>query len=168
MFVSCLNLKNPATFLSLFLCITFVAGCDVGSEEDPPPSQVPQENAKLQNKSNVDTLNTVPAKSDLYLSITAVNSNEFYSGYSNELVIAQLEQEKSHIVHLSWVAPDKNTTGSCLTDLTKYKIYFGKSSKSYTQSVDVYVDSPQLSCTSVDASRCGDVRECQFTVTVQL
>src|SRR5262249_22405815 len=38
---------------------------------------------------------------------------------------------------LSWTAPTKNTDGSSLTNLSGYKIYYGTSSKNYTQSVSV-------------------------------
>ena len=38
---------------------------------------------------------------------------------------------------LSWTAPTKNTDGSNLTNLAGYKIYYGTSSKNYTQSVSV-------------------------------
>jgi hypothetical protein len=38
---------------------------------------------------------------------------------------------------LSWQAPTKNVDGSNLTNLAGYKIYYGTSSKNYTQSVSV-------------------------------
>lgn len=38
---------------------------------------------------------------------------------------------------LSWQAPTRNVDGSALTNLTGYKIYYGTSSKNYTQSVSV-------------------------------
>src|SRR5262249_54641150 len=38
---------------------------------------------------------------------------------------------------LTWTAPTKNTDGSNLTNLSGYKIYYGTSSKNYTQSVSV-------------------------------
>ena len=38
---------------------------------------------------------------------------------------------------LSWQAPTKNVDGSTLTNLSGYKIYYGTSSKSYTQTVSV-------------------------------
>lgn len=38
---------------------------------------------------------------------------------------------------LSWAAPTQNTDGSALTNLTGYRIYFGTSAASLTQSVDI-------------------------------
>lgn len=38
---------------------------------------------------------------------------------------------------LSWDAPTTNSDGSPLTDLTGYKVYYGTSSGSYTESVDI-------------------------------
>ncbi len=38
---------------------------------------------------------------------------------------------------LSWTAPTKNTDGSNLTNLSGYKIYYGTSSKNYSQTVSV-------------------------------
>ena len=38
---------------------------------------------------------------------------------------------------LSWTAPTLNTDGSALTDLAGYKIYYGTSSRSYTQSITI-------------------------------
>jgi len=38
---------------------------------------------------------------------------------------------------LSWTAPSKNTDGSTLTNLSGYKIYYGTSSKNYSQTVSV-------------------------------
>ncbi len=40
-------------------------------------------------------------------------------------------------VTLSWDEPDTNDDGSPLTDLAGYKVYYGTSSYTYTQSVDV-------------------------------
>ena len=40
-------------------------------------------------------------------------------------------------VSLSWEAPTTNSDGSSLNDLSGYKIYYGTSSKSYTQSINV-------------------------------
>jgi len=39
-------------------------------------------------------------------------------------------------VALSWYAPTKNEDGSHLTDLSGYKIYYGTTSRNYTQYVD--------------------------------
>jgi len=36
------------------------------------------------------------------------------------------------VIHLSWDAPDKNTDGTPLDDLTGYKIYYGPSTNYYT------------------------------------
>ena len=38
---------------------------------------------------------------------------------------------------LSWQAPTKNTDGTTLTNLAGYKVYYGTSSKNYTQTVPV-------------------------------
>ena len=38
---------------------------------------------------------------------------------------------------LSWQAPTKNVDGSTLTNLSGYKIYYGTTSKNYTQTVNV-------------------------------
>jgi hypothetical protein len=38
---------------------------------------------------------------------------------------------------LSWQAPTKNVDGSTLTNLSGYKIYYGTTSRNYTQSVSV-------------------------------
>jgi hypothetical protein len=38
---------------------------------------------------------------------------------------------------LSWQAPTKNVDGSNLTDLAGYKVYYGTSSRNYSQSVTV-------------------------------
>ena len=38
---------------------------------------------------------------------------------------------------LSWQAPTKNVDGSALTNLAGYKIYYGTTSKNYTQTVSV-------------------------------
>jgi hypothetical protein len=40
-------------------------------------------------------------------------------------------------VSLSWTAPSTNSDGSPLSDLAGYKVYYGPSSDSYIQSVDV-------------------------------
>ena len=40
-------------------------------------------------------------------------------------------------VTLSWIPPTTNADGTPLTDLAGYKIYFGVSSKNYTQNIDV-------------------------------
>ena len=40
-------------------------------------------------------------------------------------------------VTLSWIPPTTRADGTPLTDLTGYKIYFGVSSKNYTQNIDV-------------------------------
>lgn len=38
---------------------------------------------------------------------------------------------------LAWNAPTTNSDGSLLTDLAGYKIYYGKGSGNYTESVDI-------------------------------
>ncbi len=38
---------------------------------------------------------------------------------------------------LSWQAPTKNVDGSALTNLSGYKIYYGTTSKNYTQTASV-------------------------------
>ena len=38
---------------------------------------------------------------------------------------------------ITWDAPSENTDGTPLTDLAGYKIYYGTSSHTYTESVDV-------------------------------
>jgi len=48
-------------------------------------------------------------------------------------------------VTLSWTAPTKNTDGSTLTNLTGYRVHYGTSAGSYTQSVQI----PSKSVTSV-------------------
>ncbi len=40
-------------------------------------------------------------------------------------------------VQLSWVAPEENVDGSSLTDLAGYRIYYGTSSRSYSDMVDL-------------------------------
>ena len=40
-------------------------------------------------------------------------------------------------VQLSWVAPDENVDGSALTDLAGYRIYYGTSSRNYSDMVDL-------------------------------
>lgn len=39
--------------------------------------------------------------------------------------------------YLSWIAPTTNTDGSQLTDLAGFRVYYGTSSESYSNSVDV-------------------------------
>ncbi len=41
------------------------------------------------------------------------------------------------VVTLSWLPPTENTDGSVLTDLTGYKIYYGTSPDSLTNTVDL-------------------------------
>ena len=41
------------------------------------------------------------------------------------------------LLSLSWLAPTENVDGSALTDLAGYKIYYGDSSRSYSNSTDV-------------------------------
>ncbi|MEQ1579369.1 MAG: fibronectin type III domain-containing protein [Steroidobacteraceae bacterium] len=38
---------------------------------------------------------------------------------------------------LSWMAPTQNTDGSALTNLSGYRIYYGTSATSLTQSIDL-------------------------------
>src|SRR5262249_32768130 len=38
---------------------------------------------------------------------------------------------------LSWTAPTQNTDGSALTNLAGYKVYWGPSSRNYTQNASV-------------------------------
>ena len=40
-------------------------------------------------------------------------------------------------VQLSWVAPQENVDGSALTDLVGYRIYYGPSSRNYSEMVDL-------------------------------
>jgi hypothetical protein len=40
-------------------------------------------------------------------------------------------------VTLSWAVPSKNTDGSTLTNLAGYRVYYGTTSGSYTQSVQI-------------------------------
>jgi hypothetical protein len=40
-------------------------------------------------------------------------------------------------VELSWLAPEENVDGSTLTDLAGYRIYFGTSSRNYSDRVDL-------------------------------
>ena len=40
-------------------------------------------------------------------------------------------------VQLSWVAPDENVDGSTLTDLAGYRIYYGTSSRDYSDMVSL-------------------------------
>ena len=40
-------------------------------------------------------------------------------------------------VQLSWVAPEENVDGSTLTDLAGYRIYYGTSSRNYSDMVDL-------------------------------
>jgi hypothetical protein len=40
-------------------------------------------------------------------------------------------------VELSWVAPEENVDGSALTDLAGYRIYYGTSTRSYSDRVDL-------------------------------
>ena len=40
-------------------------------------------------------------------------------------------------VQLSWVAPSENVDGSQLTDLAGYRIYYGLSSRSYSDMVEL-------------------------------
>lgn len=49
---------------------------------------------------------------------------------------------------LSWTAPTQNEDGTPLTDLAGYKIYYGKSSRSYTD--QVRIDNPGITSYVVD------------------
>jgi peptidoglycan hydrolase-like protein with peptidoglycan-binding domain len=49
-------------------------------------------------------------------------------------------------IALSWIAPSTNTDGTPLNNIAGYKIYYGKSSGTYTNSIDVgYVNSSTIS-----------------------
>ena len=43
------------------------------------------------------------------------------------------------VLNLTWVAPTENVDGTPLTDLAGYRIYYGDSSRAYSDSVDVNV-----------------------------
>lgn len=49
---------------------------------------------------------------------------------------------------LSWTAPTQNEDGTALTDLAGYKIYYGKSSRSYTS--QIRIDNPGVTTYVVD------------------
>lgn len=51
-------------------------------------------------------------------------------------------------ITLSWTAPTQNEDGSALTDLAGYKLYYGKTSGSYTH--EVRIDSPGISTYVID------------------
>jgi fibronectin type 3 domain-containing protein len=48
---------------------------------------------------------------------------------------------------LSWVAPSENVDGSPLTDLAGYRVYYGDSSRDYTDMTDV--NSPTSTATAI-------------------
>ncbi len=47
------------------------------------------------------------------------------------------DESSSGTATLDWTAPVKNSDGSVLTDLAGYRVYYGTSSGSYPQSIDV-------------------------------
>jgi len=49
---------------------------------------------------------------------------------------------------LSWTAPTMNEDGTTLTDLAGYKIYYGKSSRNYTNTIQI--DNPSVTTYVVD------------------
>jgi hypothetical protein len=58
---------------------------------------------------------------------------------------------------LVWVAPETNVDGTPLTDLAGYKIYYGRSAGSYTDTVTIPVES--ASCVESE-----NTTQCSYTV----
>jgi len=69
----------------------------------------------------------------------AINSDQTYTltctGTSGNAVASTTVTVRTAVV--SWTAPTQNTDGSALTNLAAYKVYWGPSSRNYTQSATV-------------------------------
>jgi len=51
--------------------------------------------------------------------------------------MAMIAVNVNGVLSLTWVAPTENVDGSALTDLARYKIYYGENSRNYSGSADV-------------------------------
>jgi hypothetical protein len=58
-------------------------------------------------------------------------------GSSSDSVIISVSQVSNGTAFLSWTAPTENTDSTVLTDLSGYKIYYGKSPGNYTEVITI-------------------------------
>jgi len=65
---------------------------------------------------------------------------EFTNSWYSDIPQKVTEYHSPTIVTLSWQHPTINTDGSPLTDLNRYKVYYGTSSRDYPNSIDVGVN----------------------------
>ena len=68
-------------------------------------------------------------------------------------------------VSLTWDTPTTNEDGSCLTDLSNYKVYYGTSTGDYVTHDTVSLGSSSLSCVDTGLpTGCGNILSCTYTV----
>ena len=64
---------------------------------------------------------------------------------------------------LAWEAPVTNTDGSCLQDLSGYRVHYGTASGNYPYVETVMVNA--VSCTNTGrVAACGNIQTCTYTV----
>ena len=82
--------------------------------------------------SGTPTLGNVGIYADIVLSVSDGALSDTLPAFSIDVTQAALGS-----VTLQWAAPTQNTDGTALTDLSGYKIYFGKAPGSYPNEIDV-------------------------------
>ncbi|MGE0791305.1 MAG: hypothetical protein AB7S26_36865 [Sandaracinaceae bacterium] len=67
---------------------------------------------------------------------------------------------------LAWDAPEQNTDGSCLSDLSGFRAYWGTASMSYTDSVDIPLDDPGMRCAHLGTrGACYPAIRCSYALS---
>ena len=156
-----------------------LAGCKVGSDESQQPtastSSQTAATASLTGQllkttaislANEPATTLAPARTETYyLVLHSLNMTGVRSGNAIEFQKSVKNSESSK-VQLIWFEPRRKSDGSCLQDLSGYELEYGLQRDSYNTTLKFDLASPDMVCTAVGTTECGDVRECRYNLTL--
>ena len=69
-------------------------------------------------------------------------------------------------VQLIWFEPNRDAEGGCLSGLGGYELEYGMQPDAYNTTLKFDLASPDMVCTTVGTTECGDVRECRYNLAL--
>jgi len=157
-----------------------LGGCNVGSDEGGQSTSSSSTSSQtattstqgqtlkptLTQSPNLITSASAPSQMDsYYLALHGLNAAG--EKVTNTIVFRKsVTANNNPRVQLIWFEPNRQVNGSCLQDLSGYALEYGQQPDSYNTKLSVDLASRDMTCTTVGATECGDVRECRYNLSL--
>lgn len=165
---------NTASIGGLFLLL---GACNVGSDQQPTGSisTMPAQTSSVQAQAvkpavTATTTATTPVTAETHTEIYYLvlhGLNAAGAGIGNSIEFQKsVQTDKNPGVQLIWFEPNRKADGSCLQDLSAYRLEYGMQPNNYNTTLKFDLASRDMSCSTVGTTECGDVRECRYNLTL--